>query len=308
MPSSARIQEIILETLSDLSPHNVQELKQQLDISNEGNYTEGQFAGSLNTLQRNGKIKKIDRGVYMINNQSGDSVAEKKCFIISPIGDAGSDIRAQADKVLKHIIQPVCSASGFTAIRVDQINDSNSITETVIEELEQADLVIADITGHNPNVFYEIGYRSRAKKPIIHLKAKGESLPFDIAAIRTFEYDLMDLDNVEEIKNRLAMTIETMSFEVRNQTEDPINTPSESNAMLPLLYQIIDAISDLRGEIKDKDTETMQTVIKSLQSTQPQMSAEVALQTQLMGALLQNPDSFTKIMELSGKLPQNKRP
>ena len=58
-----------------------------------------------------------------------------------------------------------------------------------------------------------MGYRKCTDKPIIHLKKKGESIPFDVNTVRTFEYDLTDLDNVEETKKRLEQTIETFSFE-----------------------------------------------------------------------------------------------
>lgn len=61
-------------------------------------------------------------------------------------------------------------------VRVDQINDSDSITQTIIDKLLSSELVIADISGHNPNVFYEMGYRKCTDKPIIHLKKKGESI------------------------------------------------------------------------------------------------------------------------------------
>ena len=54
-----------------------------------------------------------------------------------------------------------------------------------------------------------MGYRKCTDRPIIHLKKKGESIPFDVNTVRTFEYDLTDLDNVEETKKRLEQTIGT---------------------------------------------------------------------------------------------------
>ena len=190
MVSSANIQRKIIEYLSDQECHSVQEIKAFLQQCEIGDYTEGQFAGSINTLLRNGTICKIDRGIYTLKTRSEDM---KKCFVVSPIGQDGSEIRSNADKLFKYVIKPVCEDCDFDAIRVDQLNDANSITQTILEQLDSADLVIADMTGHNPNVFYEMGYRSRTKKPMIHLKKKGELLPFDVNTIRTLEYDLTDL-------------------------------------------------------------------------------------------------------------------
>ena len=77
----------------------------------------------------------------------------KTCFVVSPIGDEKSDIRKNADQLFKHIILPVCESCGFIAERVDQMNDADSITQKILDSLENADLVIADITGYNPNFF-----------------------------------------------------------------------------------------------------------------------------------------------------------
>ena len=123
------------------------------------------------------------------------------CFVVCPIGEDNSNTRNRSDKLLKHIIEPVCDKNNLKVIRVDTLNSSDSITNTIVEYLNTADLVIADLSDHNPNAFYEIGYRSALKKPIIHLKSKETSIPFDISSIRTFDYDLTDLDAVTELKH-----------------------------------------------------------------------------------------------------------
>ena len=86
------IQENVLEFLSDKQEHSVQEIKSYLHDIGVNEYTEGQFAGSLNTLMRNDLIKKVDRGIYSIKLRSEDM---RKCFVISPIGDEGSEVRKQ---------------------------------------------------------------------------------------------------------------------------------------------------------------------------------------------------------------------
>ena len=101
-----------------------------------------------------------------------------KCFIVSPIGAEGTDIRKRADQLFRHIISPVCEKCGFEAIRVDQLNQVDTITQTIVDALNTYELVIADITGHNPNVFFEMGYRASTGKPIIHLKQKDEKIGF----------------------------------------------------------------------------------------------------------------------------------
>ena len=154
MTKSARIQEKIIEFLADGCPHTVQEIKSFLVRVGISDYSEGQFSGSINTLLRNKSIKKMDRGIYVINQNQGGISFMKTCFVVSPIGDVGSETRINADKLFKYIISPVCESCGFEAVRVDQINDSDSITQTIIDKLLSSELVIADISGNNLNVFY----------------------------------------------------------------------------------------------------------------------------------------------------------
>ena len=233
----------------------------------------------------------------------------KKCFVISPIGAEGSDTRTNADKLFKYIIKPVCEDCDFEPIRVDKLNDANSITQTIIDHLEKSELVIADITEHNPNVFYEMGYRARTKKPIIHLKSKGENLPFDITTIRTLEYDLTDLDNVEQIKERLIKTIE--SFDYSEATDDTLiddePTKNTSAVIMPMLYQILDSVNDVKKEIKSINAETIGTIIKSMQTAQPQVSPDTALQMQLLGGFMQDPEGFMKLLEFSEQFSNGKK-
>ena len=56
----------------------------------------------------------------------------KKCFVITPIGEEGSEVRKKADKVFKYIISPVCAACELEAIRSDKENQIDSINQTII--------------------------------------------------------------------------------------------------------------------------------------------------------------------------------
>ena len=306
MSKSTEIREAVLELLSDNEQHSVQEIKSHLANINLGDYTEGQFSGSMHTLQGKGLIKRVDRGNYIIQVNAGGRKNVMSCFVVSQIGETGSDIRNNADKLFKYIIKPICDNCGFDAVRVDQLNDANSITQTIIDKLEIADLVIADVSGHNPNVFFEIGFRTRTKKPIIHLKRKGENLPFDVNAIRTFEYDLTDLDSVEEIKERLEQTINSFDFQSSCDGNGNSDEVMGENAIMPLLYQVLDSIKSLQNEVRSNNSDNITAIVHAMQPTQPQLSPDMALQAQLINAAFQNPDNLKKIMELSGQLTQRK--
>ena len=303
MTKSARIQEKIIEILADGNYHTVQEIKSFLRKAGISDYSEGQFSGSLNTLLRNQSIQKMDRGIYKIKQNWGGKDFMKTCFVVSPIGETDSEIRSNADKLFKYIISPVCESCGFEPVRVDQINDSDSITQTIIDKLLSSELVIADISWHNPNVFFEMWYRKCTDKPIIHLKKKGETIPFDVNTVRTFEYDLTDLDNVEETKKRLEQTIGTFSFE--NKT-NALGQDEENNkqlffqSILTMLYQIQDSITELKEQINKKDTETIQAIMQtSLNNAQKEESTDVVMMKTLLPELIKNPKLFQNLMQFA---------
>lgn len=306
MTKSAIIKKLITQLLSDGNPHSIQEMKDFLEISQIGDYTEGQFSGSINNLLRNERIEKVERGVYIISHTKDVLMREgkdnmKKCFVVSPIGDTGTEIRKNADQLYQHIIKPVCEKCGFSAQRVDEFNTSDSITQEILDALNNYDLVIADLTGHNPNVFFEIGYRTRSQKPIIHLKRKEEKIPFDVSTVRTFEYDLTDLDMVTATKERLEQVIKNFKYD-DIEAKKGNNITFENNMIVSSLNDIQYKIDILADEIKKKENETIKTIIETFhaQKAEPE-SLETEMIKMLMPELIKNPNAADALLKLSDK-------
>lgn len=114
----------------------------------------------------------------------------KRCFVISPIGEEGSEIRAHADDVFEFIIKPAMEECGIEAWRSDQKHESGKISDQMFRAILNDDLCIALLTGYNPNVFYELAIAHCAARPVIILAEKGQVLPFDIRDMRCVYYDL----------------------------------------------------------------------------------------------------------------------
>ena len=87
----------------------------------------------------------------------------KKCFVISPIGAPGSQIREDADAVFDYFIEPAMSDAGIEAIRSDHLEKPGRITEQMFREVIEADVCVAVLTGYNPNVFYELAVAQFAR-------------------------------------------------------------------------------------------------------------------------------------------------
>lgn len=86
---------------------------------------------------------------------SSPAGSKKKCFVISPIGADGSSERAKADTVLTYLIKKAL-APDFDVLRADDDTNPGAITPRIIRSILEADLVVADISGLNANVFYEL--------------------------------------------------------------------------------------------------------------------------------------------------------
>ena len=134
--------------------------------------------------------------------------AEKTCFVIAPIGADGSVVRQRSDQLFRHVILPAAAECGYTQVhRADQLNRTGLITSQIMEHLNRCDLVIADLSDHNPNVFYELAVRHCFLKPAIPLIVYDQSIPFDLIQMRTIKYDLADPDAINNCRETVAATI-----------------------------------------------------------------------------------------------------
>jgi hypothetical protein len=91
--------------------------------------------------------------------------------------------------VLDHLFSPAVTKSGYDIIR-PAATGADVIQATIIRNLEEADLVLFDISQHSPNVFFELGIRTALDRPVVLVKDdKTENLPFDTSIINTYTYD-----------------------------------------------------------------------------------------------------------------------
>ena len=97
-------------------------------------------------------------------------------------------------------IRQVCGEFGLHASRIDDIEHSDRITDRVLEQIESAEFIVADLSGERPNVYYEIGYaHALGKRPILVRRA-GTRLHFDLVVHNTPEYP--NITTLREILRR----------------------------------------------------------------------------------------------------------
>jgi hypothetical protein len=111
-------------------------------------------------------------------------------FVIMPFVEKDSSHpKGFFDEVLRSLITPAARDAGFTVITANR-QGSDVIQSTIINDLINADLVIADLTEHNPNVLFELGLRMANDKPVALIKATGTGRIFDVDnLLRVYEYN-----------------------------------------------------------------------------------------------------------------------
>jgi len=93
-------------------------------------------------------------------------------------------------------------------VRSDEFGAPHMINDKIIEALEDFEIAVADLTGLNPNVFYEIGVRHMYEKPVIHIASMDTKIPFDNFASYTIQYDIMNVASHRKVVKEIASAIE----------------------------------------------------------------------------------------------------
>jgi len=129
-------------------------------------------------------------------------VDENLCFVLMPF-------REQFFRIYEDHIKPTLEDIGLRVMKSDDIFNTTEIIEDIWEYINKAKIIIADVTGRNGNVFYELGLAHTIGKPVIILTQDESDVPFDLRHLRYFKYT----DNEEGWKTlrmnlrKVAMTV-----------------------------------------------------------------------------------------------------
>lgn len=137
------------------------------------------------------------------------------CFVIMPIGKRGNREYKIFKAIFDSVIKPAVEIdddgknTGLRCERADQEVRTGNIPRDIIEKLASAEIVIADLTTRNQNVFYELGVRHSLKQKTIMIAQSVDDIPFDISNYRTVIYDPI-VGLVEESIRELRLTVKAL--------------------------------------------------------------------------------------------------
>lgn len=108
---------------------------------------------------------------------------DRSLFVVMQFGEP-------YDSIYTDVVKPVSENSGFTAFRADDVFRPGVILQDIKRGIIESDVILAEITPVNPNVFYELGYAHALGKPTVLLAdRKVDKLPFDVSGYRVIFYD-----------------------------------------------------------------------------------------------------------------------
>lgn len=126
------------------------------------------------------------------------------CFVIMPFS-------GEFDNYYQEILKPTIEECSLIAIRADEIYGIKPIMEDIAECIINADIIIADVTGRNPNVNYELGMAHALGKNVIIISQTIDDIPFDYRHIRAIIYQTKKANWAKLLQSELKHTINSIS-------------------------------------------------------------------------------------------------
>lgn len=194
-----------------------------------------------------------------------------KCFVIMPFGNrqAEPDRARELDLLYDRLIKPAVESVGIpgrpgehvTCHRGDKEPRPGEVITHIIENLVSADVAIADLSGRNPNVFYELGVRHAVNDNTILIARAEEDIPFDLRGQRFIIYRL-DLEGGLRLRDALVQAIEDIlkapkrvDNPVRRYLFDQEKEKIETRGTPPgydVVKELLAEVASLRREFKEQ--------------------------------------------------------
>lgn len=156
----------------------------------------------------------------VIKEQRGREFLET-CFVMMPFG-------TWFDKYYQEIYIPAIREAGFEPVRADELFTTGSVVEQIWEEIVKAKILLADLSGKNPNVFYELGLAHAAVKPVVFTASRVEDVPFDLRHLRVIVYEVQEPDWAAQLRKSITDYLKNAAREPEKSIPHPFRSIAEA--------------------------------------------------------------------------------
>lgn len=167
------------------------------------------------------------------------TASPKLCFVIMPFSK-------ERKEVFTYGIAPACKRAGFEAVRVDQLKGVFNINRKIIEHLFCSDVVIAEITDKNPNVFYEMGVSHAIGNKTIMIAQSSKELPFDISNYRCLIYE-QSVEGLQHLQEQIFDSLQELEKWSKNPSNPVQDFKPEEACMANAVAE------DLRRQLREAE-------------------------------------------------------
>jgi len=149
------------------------------------------------------------------SRRKDSETAETQSELMKPIAFALMPFRDPYNKYYGAIIKPAAEEAGMRSLRADEIFGPTEIVKDVWKAINDAEIIVAELTTRNPNVMYELGLCHAIGKPVIMLSQNIDDIPFDLKSLRCILYDTVEPNWADKLRNDIRQSIiATMSGKV----------------------------------------------------------------------------------------------
>jgi hypothetical protein len=224
------------------------------------------------------------------------------CFVIMPFG-------RPFDKYYERVYRPAIADAGLAAERADEIFTPGPFMRDVVQGIVKSSIILAELTGRNANVFYELGLCHGLEKTAVLVAQSEADIPSDLRALKFITYKVDDPDWANDLKAsvttalRLAATEEASSRFRLGGLDDHENTQIVRSfaGLTPTQKRIFDRV---KSEPAGLSQETLEHMCESIPASELFYRLETLRLTGLLDSKTQGtwPDGAPKyICELSTK-------
>lgn len=244
----------------------------------------------------------------------------RQAFVIMPFG-------GEFDPIYSLFIMQALTEAGYRVVRADDIRNHQNILKDVLAGIIESELVVADLTGSNPNVYYELGVAHAFAKRVILLTQKLDELPFDLKSYRVITYatHFAEMSKAhaqlvaaakDALEDRVAFGSPVSDFIAIKPARVPLIVEGISQSVsdgLPGEAGILDFLVDLEngfeklGDIINSNTADTSAITEAMADATGRLNDLKQSRSSVAGRRLVMVSLANKLVAYSEKLSQNNR-
>ncbi len=196
-----------VSTFIEVFTSNLKYIKPFSGLSSE---SESTVPDTIEAYDETGKNKAVPR------TKDNERIREflDTCFVMMPFGE-------WFNRYYQEIYIPAIREAGFEPVRGDELFTTGSVVEQIWEQVTKSPVLLADLTGKNANVFYELGLAHAARKPVVFTASNIDDVPFDLRHLRVIVYDIREPNWAVKLSNEVTEYLKNAKTEPEKSIPQP---------------------------------------------------------------------------------------